>query len=103
MFLINKTGRSGSYPERPVEPVHTFELSTPFTLTIVLLTRDMPCGAILCRGNPGPLLFCHDAGRLCLVFHLVNMSPLCVQPVYFSFIQLPTRNPLIDPLFLICL
>ena len=101
MFLSNKTGRSGYDPERPVEPVHNFELSTPFTLTIVLLTRDMPCGAILRRGNPGPLIFRHDTVGLCLFFHLVDLSLLCVQPVCFSFIQLPTRNPLIDPLFLI--
>jgi len=73
----------------------------PLPLAIVLLAGDMARGAILCRDNPGTLLFRHDAIGLCPVFHLVDVFLLLIQPVCFSLVQLPTRNPLIDPLFLI--
>jgi len=101
MFLINKTGRSGYNPERPVQTPHSFELPVPLPLAIVLLVSDMARGAILCRDNPGTLLFRHDAIGLCPAFHLVDVFLLLIQPVCFSLVQLPTRNPLIDPLFLI--
>jgi hypothetical protein len=61
----------------------------------------MARGAILGRTDPGPLLFRYDAIGLCPVFHLVDVFLLLVQPVCFSLVQLPTCNPLIDPLFLI--
>jgi len=101
MFLINKTGRSGYHPERPVKSPHSFELPVPLSLAVVLLAGDMAGCARLCRANPGPLLFRHDAIGLCPVFHLVDVFLLFTQPVCFSLVQLPTRNPLIDPLFLI--
>jgi len=41
MFLINKTGRSGYDPERPVYSPHSFELPVPLALTIVLLAYNM--------------------------------------------------------------
>jgi hypothetical protein len=53
----------------------------------------MARSAILRRDNPGPLLFRHDAIGLCPGLHLIDLFLLRVQS--------PTRNPLIDPLFLI--
>jgi len=101
MFLINKTERSGLYPERPVWSPLSFKLPVPLGLAIVLLTGNMAEGTRLCRANPGPLLFRHDAIGLCPILHLVDVFLLLVQPVCFSLVRLPTRNSLIDPLFLI--
>ena len=55
----------------------------------------MACSAILCRGNPGPLFFRHDGIGLCPGLHLIDL--------FLLLVQLLTRNPLINPLMLICL
>jgi hypothetical protein len=101
MILINKMGRSGYDPERPVWSPLSFKLPMPLALAIVLLAGDMARRAMLCRANPGSLSFRHNAIGLCPVFHLVDAFLLPVQPVCFSLVQLPALNPLIDPLLLI--
>jgi hypothetical protein len=73
----------------------------PIPLTIVLLASDLARGAILCRANSSPLLFCHDAIGRCSIFHPVDVPLLFIQPMSFSFVQLSTRSPLIDPLLLV--
>lgn len=70
-------------------------------LAVVFLASNMVRGPILCRADPGPFSFRHNTIGHCPVFHLVHMFLLPVQPVPFSLIQLPARNPLIDPLILI--
>ncbi len=73
----------------------------PLALAVVFSASNMVRGAILCCADPGPFPFCHDTIGHRLVFHLVHMFLLPVQPVCFSLVQLPARNPLIDPLILI--
>jgi hypothetical protein len=101
LFLINKTGRSEYDPERPVLSSASFQLPMRLALAVVFLASDMVRGTILCRADPGPFPFRHHTIGHCPVFHLVHMFLLPVQPVRFSLVQLPARNPLINPLILI--
>jgi hypothetical protein len=101
MFLINKTGRSGYDPERPVLSSASFQLPMRLALAVVFLASNMVRGTILCRADPGPFPFRHDTIGHCPVFYLIHMFLLPIQPVRFSLVQLPTRNPLINPLILI--
>jgi hypothetical protein len=73
----------------------------PLALAVVFLASDMVRGTILCRTDPGSFPFRHGTIGHCPVFHLVHMFLLPVQPVRFSLVQLPARNPLINPLILI--
>ncbi len=54
MFLINKTGRSGYDPERPVLSSTSFQLPMRLALAVVFLASNMMRGTILCRADPGP-------------------------------------------------
>ena len=101
MFRINKSRRSGYDPERPVLSSVSFQLPMRLALAVVFLASNMVRGAILCRADPGPFPFRHGTIGLCPGFHLVHMFLLPVQPVRFSLVQLPARDPLIDPLILI--
>jgi hypothetical protein len=73
----------------------------PLALAVVFLASNMVRGTILCRTDPGSFPFRHGTIGHCPVFHLVHMFLLPVQPVRFSLVQLPARNPLINPLILI--
>jgi hypothetical protein len=73
----------------------------PLALAIVLLTSNVVRGTILCRTDLGPFPFRHYIIGHCPVFHLVQIFPLPAQPLRFSLVQLPARNPLINPLILI--
>ena len=101
MFRINKSRRAGYDPERPVLSSVSFQLPMRLALAVVFLASNMVRGAILCRTHPGPFPFRHGTIGLCPGFHLVHMFLLPVQPVRFSLVQLPARNPLINPLILI--
>ena len=70
-------------------------------LAVVFLASNMVRGTILSRADPGPLPFRHHIIGQCPVFHLVHIFPLPPQPLRFLLIQLPARNPLINPLILI--
>lgn len=99
--VLNKTRQLGYHPERSVKVSQSFELPMPLTLAVMLLTRDRLRCASVCRDNPSPLFFRHDAIGLFFVLHLVDLFLLLVHTVCFSLAQLPVHNPLINPRLLI--